>query len=158
MEYRKELETEDKSAKITLEVKAEHLTDDEKRKILGFIFPEAGGRVTINVKYESISALKAEKMAAVTEEFLDRLTEVIQEGPNSEDVTEYSIEELREEILKHFGVSSEEADEAELFICKNDDFFREKTGIALNLRSCKAAREKKKVRIIVDYDADFPRI
>ena len=37
MEYRKEFETEDKSVKITLEIKAEHLTDDEKRKILGFI-------------------------------------------------------------------------------------------------------------------------
>lgn len=122
-------------------------------------FPEAGGRVTINVKYEDISALKAEKMAAVTEEFLDRLTAVIQEEPNSEDVTEYSsVEEMMEEILKHFGVSSKEADEAELFICKNDDFFREKTGIALNLKSCKAAREKKKARIIVDYDADFPSI
>lgn len=37
MEYRKEFETEDKLVKITLEIKAEHLTDDEKRKILGFI-------------------------------------------------------------------------------------------------------------------------
>ena len=63
-----------------------------------------------------------------------------------------------DEIMKHFGVSSEEADRAEVFICKNDDFFREKTGIALNLKSCKAAREKKKARIIVDYDADFPSI
>ena len=87
------------------------------------------------------------------------MTAVIQEEPNSEDVTEYSsVEEMMEEILKHFGVSSKEADEAELFICKNDDFFREKTGIALNLKSCKAAREKKKARIIVDYDADFPSI
>ena len=43
------------------------------------LFPEAGGRVTINVKYEDISAVKAEKMAAVTEEFLDRLTEVVGE-------------------------------------------------------------------------------
>lgn len=122
------------------------------------LFPETGGRVTINIKYEDISALKAEKMAAVTEEFLDRLTEVIQEEPNSEDITEYSIEELREEVLKHFRVSSEEADGAEVFICKNDDFFRERTGIALNLRCCKAAKEKKKARIIVDYDADYPSI
>ena len=118
------------------------------------LFPEAGGRVTINVKYEDISTLKAEKMAAITEEFLDRLTAVIQEEPNSEALTPNRIEE----ILKHFGVSSEEADEAEVFICKNDDFFREKTGIALNLKCCEAAKEKKKVRIIVDYDADFPRI
>lgn len=118
------------------------------------LFPEVGGRVTICVRYEDISALKAEKMAAITEEFLDRLTEVIQEEPNSEDLTPNRIEE----ILKHFGVSSEEADGAEVFICKNDDFFREKTGIAMNLRCCKAAKEKKKARIIVDYDADFPRI
>lgn len=118
------------------------------------LFPEAGGRVTINVKYEDISAVKAEKMAAVTEEFLDRLTEVIQEEPNSEELTPNRIEE----ILKHFGVSREEVDGAEVFICKNDDFFREKTGIAMNFRCCKAAKGKKKARIIVDYDADFPRI
>ena len=122
------------------------------------LFPEAGGRVTINVKYEDISALKAEKMATVTEEFLDRLTEVIQEEPSSADITEYSIEELLEESLKHFGVSSEETDGEETFICKNDDFFREKTGVALNLRCCRTDKDKKKVRIIVDYDADFPRI
>ena len=122
------------------------------------LFPEAGGRVTINVKYEDISALKAEKMATVTEEFLDRLTEVIQEEPSSADITEYSIEKLLEESLKHFGVSSEETDGEETFICKNDDFFREKTGVAMNLRCCKAAKGKKKARIIVDYDADFPRI
>ena len=41
------------------------------------LFPEVGGRVTICVRYEDISALKAEKMAAVTEEFLDRLTAVM---------------------------------------------------------------------------------
>lgn len=43
------------------------------------LFPEVGGRVTICVRYEDISALKAEKMAAVTEEFLDRLTAVMGE-------------------------------------------------------------------------------
>ena len=63
-----------------------------------------------------------------------------------------------DEIMKHFGVSSEEADRAEAFICKNDDFFREKTGVVLNLRCCEAAKGKKKARIIVDYDADFPKI
>ena len=118
------------------------------------LFTEAGGRVTICIRYEDISALKAEKMAAVTEEFLDRLTEVIQAGPSNEDISPNNIDE----ILKHFGVSSEETDGAETFICKNDDFFREKTGISLNLRSCEAVKEKKKARIIVDYDADFPRI
>lgn len=43
------------------------------------LFPRTGGKVAATVKYEDIAKVKAEKMASVTEEFLDKLTEILGE-------------------------------------------------------------------------------
>lgn len=65
-----------------------------------------------------------------------------------------------EDDLKHFGIEKDELDSAQLFRCKNSDFFREKAGINLAIGECERLNGKapRKARIIIDYDADFPNI
>ncbi len=59
-----------------------------------------------------------------------------------------------ENDLKHFGIKKDSLGSVRLSRCKNDDFFREKTGVNLAIRGCAL----RKARIIIDYDADFPSI
>ena len=65
-----------------------------------------------------------------------------------------------ENDLKHFGIDEDELKSAQLFRCKNSDFFREKTGVNLAIKGCERlnGHEPKKIRIIIDYDADFHNI
>lgn len=64
------------------------------------------------------------------------------------------------EDLKHFGISQKDFQSANVFRCKNNEFFREKTGVDQAIGACErmAGERVRKARIIIDYDADFPRI
>ncbi len=66
-----------------------------------------------------------------------------------------------EETLKHFGITEEEIRGVpNIHHGSNCDFYREKMGIDWMLRDMKhfGKQEKRKARIIIDYDADFPAI
>lgn len=62
--------------------------------------------------------------------------------------------------LKHFGISQKDFQSAKVFRCKNNKFFREKTGVDQAIGACERmdGERVRKARIIIDYDADFPRI
>lgn len=63
-----------------------------------------------------------------------------------------------DEVLSHFGIKNEEVFGVihDLESSANSPFFRKNMGIDFILRN--HVKEGKKVRIIIDYDADFPRI
>lgn len=66
-----------------------------------------------------------------------------------------------EESMEHFGITEKEIREVpHIYHASNCDFYREKMGIDWMLKDIKHTRkqEKRKVRIIIDYDADFPAI
>lgn len=62
---------------------------------------------------------------------------------------------------EYFEISDEEYMKADdIFVCKNNEFFREKTGISIVMKALEEKKEtkNKKTRIIVDYDESFPEI
>lgn len=66
-----------------------------------------------------------------------------------------------DDALKHFGISEEEAfpdSDTVVRTPKNGAFFRKELGIGMCMRLLEADGKKdvRKVRIIIDYDADFP--
>lgn len=66
---------------------------------------------------------------------------------------------LLEETLEHFGITEKDIREIpHIYHSSNCDFYREKMGIDWMLKDIKHSgkQEKRKVRIIIDYDADFP--
>ncbi|MDO4285559.1 MAG: hypothetical protein Q4C60_09530 [Eubacteriales bacterium] len=61
------------------------------------------------------------------------------------------------ETLRHFGV--QDLNGMEIGECGNTPFFLEKTGIQFLLNRLPVGKQNtKKARIIIDYDADFPKI
>lgn len=68
-----------------------------------------------------------------------------------------------DDALKHFGINKEEAfpdSDTKVGTPKNGAFFRKELGIDMCMRLLEADGKKdvRKVRIIIDYDADFPVI
>ncbi len=65
-----------------------------------------------------------------------------------------------DETLEHFGISNEELMTACLGRCDNNAFFRKNMGIdwILERHKDKAVNLEGKVRIIIDYDKNFPKI
>ena len=65
------------------------------------------------------------------------------------------MEQEIEEILKHFGISHNELSKIEPFSeVPNTPNMRKACGIDYLMRN----NENKKARIVIDYDADFPRM
>lgn len=65
------------------------------------------------------------------------------------------------EALKHFEITDEEFTESKAVCkCTNGQFYREKTGVEHTIGKYEEDHEKVKgkVRIIIDYDTDFPEI
>lgn len=68
-----------------------------------------------------------------------------------------------DDALKHFGISNEEAfpsSDTKVGTPDNSEFFRRELGIDMCMKLLEADGKKnvRKVRIIIDYDADFPVI
>lgn len=67
-----------------------------------------------------------------------------------------------DDALKHFGINIEEAFSSctHVTTATNGAFFREKLGIDMGIKSMESfgTKDVRKVRIIIDYDADFPVI
>jgi hypothetical protein len=65
-----------------------------------------------------------------------------------------------DKTLKHFGISNEDSMIGCLGRCDNSDFFRKNMGIDWILERHKndGVNVGGKVRIIIDYDANFPKI
>lgn len=64
-----------------------------------------------------------------------------------------------DETLKHFGISDEEAFlKTHLMTPNNSAFFRKELGVDMSIRLMDrpCTKDVRKVRIIIDYDADFP--
>ena len=64
-----------------------------------------------------------------------------------------------DKVLEHFGISDEEAFSGTfLKTPDNSAFFRKELGIDMSIRSMENSglKDVRKVRIIIDYDADFP--
>ena len=68
---------------------------------------------------------------------------------------------LLEETLEHFGITEKEISEApHIYHSSNCALYREKMGIDWMLKDINhsGTQERKKVRIIIDYDTHFPAI
>lgn len=64
-----------------------------------------------------------------------------------------------DKTLKHFGISNEDSMIGSLGRCDNSEFFRTNMGIDWILERHKNEVDVGgKVRIIIDYDKDFPKI
>ncbi len=64
-----------------------------------------------------------------------------------------------DKTLKHFGISNEDSMIGSLGRCDNSEFFRKNMGIDWILERHKNEVDVGgKVRIIIDYDKDFPKI
>ena len=64
-----------------------------------------------------------------------------------------------DKTLKHFGISNEDSMIGSLGRCDNSEFFRKNMGIHWILERHKNEVDVGgKVRIIIDYDKDFPKI
>ena len=64
-----------------------------------------------------------------------------------------------DKTLKHFGISNEDSMIGSLGRCDNSEFFRNNMGIDWIIERHKNEVDVGgKVRIIIDYDKDFPKI